>query len=143
MTKQSYKDRERQRRENEILNCAEQLFVERGYANLNMDDLANGVGISKPTLYQHFKSKDDLAVRILLRSYQAMDDFLTRPLEGPAIERLIGLIRRSLTIHAPIGIIASLRGDMRPESMWKMAHRYPELADCKTNFKKSLFELVN
>src|SRR4051812_43126432 len=143
MNKQSYKERERQRREDDILNTAEQLFLERGFANLNMDDLANVVGISKPTLYQHFKSKDDLAFRILLRSYQSMNEFLARPLDGPAIERVIGLIRRSLTIHAPVGIIASMRGDMRPESMWKMVHSYPELTNCKAHFKECLYKLIN
>ena len=53
MKKHSYKEIERQRREEDILHVAERLLLERGYGNLNMDELADAVGISKPTLYQH------------------------------------------------------------------------------------------
>src|SRR5689334_482556 len=97
MEKQSYKERERNRREEEILATAERLLVERGYANLNMDELADVVGISKPTLYQHFKSKDELAAQVFLRGYYATEKFLAEPLDGPAIERLKSLTRWWLT----------------------------------------------
>jgi AcrR family transcriptional regulator len=141
MTKHSFKERERQRREDDILNIAEQLFLERGFANLNMDDLASVVGISKPTLYQHFKSKDELAVKVLLRRYRAMDEFLARPLDGPAIERLIGLIRRPL--RAPIGIGANVSDNMHLESMRRALHNDPELTEGKRCFIQHLHALVN
>ena len=62
MTKLSYKERSRLRREQDILRTAARMIRDNGYANLNMDDLADEVGISKPTLYQHFKGKDDKKV---------------------------------------------------------------------------------
>ncbi len=69
----SYRDVERQRREKDILECAGKLLAERGYADLNMDDLAEAVGISKPTLYQHFKSKEDLVTQVVFQSYETME----------------------------------------------------------------------
>ena len=143
MTKHSYREGELQRREEAILNNAEQLFLERGYANIKPDDIANVVGISKATLYQHFKSKDELVVKVLLRSYRSMNEFLAQPLDEPAIERLIAVIRRALAIHAPISIGASLSSGMRLESLWKTLHDYPQLADGKECFIQHLNTLVN
>jgi AcrR family transcriptional regulator len=134
---------ERQRREDTIVATAEQLLTERGYANLNMDELANVVGISKPTLYQHFKSKDELVVKVLLRSYQLLEEFLSRPLDEPALTRLIALLRQSTAGHAPGSIFASLRSDMRPEALWKMFRDNPILIDRKDWYVQKLYALVD
>src|SRR5258705_1780197 len=112
MTKQSYKERERQRREDEILNCAEQLFVERGYANVNMDDLAEVVGISKPTLYQHFKSKEELIAEVFIRGFRETADFLAEATTGKAIDRIAEFIRWSITKRHSTGYLTGLRPDI-------------------------------
>jgi len=137
--KHSYKEIERQRREEDILAGAEQLLVKGGYASLNMDELANLVGISKPTLYQHFKGKEELAIRVLLRSFSAIDDFLSQPLDEPAIDRLVKLLRRFLAFQSPGGLPASLRSDIRPEMMITAMRDHAGYEDGKRKF----FERVN
>ena len=82
MGKITYKEKEKQRREVEILQKAAQLLTERGFANLNMDDLAEVVGISKPTLYQHFKSKDDLVTQVVIENFRVMDEKFQQTLTG-------------------------------------------------------------
>ncbi len=143
MKKHSYKEIERQRREEEIVKVAERLLLERGYENLNMDELADSVGISKPTLYQHFSGKDEIAARVLMLNYQRLDEFLSRSLNEPAIDRLIALIRRSLVIHGPGSLLGSLRSDMRPQSIWKLIHEYPDLVNRKLGFIQKLNTLVD
>ena len=45
-------------RELAILTTAEQLLEERPFAEISVDDLAKGAGISRPTFYFYFPSKD-------------------------------------------------------------------------------------
>lgn len=43
-----------------ILLKAEELFMQYGIRSVSMDDIANGLGMSKKTLYQYFADKDEL-----------------------------------------------------------------------------------
>jgi AcrR family transcriptional regulator len=38
-------------------------LASKGFDLMTMDDVAGEAGISKPSLYKHFKSKEDLAQR--------------------------------------------------------------------------------
>lgn len=53
-------------REQQILKTAEQLLLESGDYDLTLDDLAMQLDVAKGTLYKHFKSKDELLLRILI-----------------------------------------------------------------------------
>ena len=60
-------------RRRQLLDVALQTFVRRGLDATTMDDIAHAAGVTKPLLYQHFKSKralflellDDVVVRII------------------------------------------------------------------------------
>jgi AcrR family transcriptional regulator len=58
--------RERNRRIESILEAAKKIFFTRGYARATMDEIALAAEISKPTIYQYFKSKDDLFFSLML-----------------------------------------------------------------------------
>lgn len=73
-----WQERQRQLREDAILDAAAELLGERGYAATSMDEIAARVGISKPTLYQHFPSKDGVAAAVLLRRLALAAADLTR-----------------------------------------------------------------
>ena len=63
----SLRERQRQERERLILRAAEELFIERGYHDTSMDDIAARVGIAKGTVYLHFASKEDLTLALFER----------------------------------------------------------------------------
>ena len=48
-----------------ILDVALTLFSERGYGNVFVGQIAEGVGIKAPSLYKHYKSKQDIFEAIL------------------------------------------------------------------------------
>jgi AcrR family transcriptional regulator len=60
------KERLYQEREEAILQVASDVYLEKGYHGMSMDEIADLVGIGKPTLYRHFVSKEEL-IFILVR----------------------------------------------------------------------------
>ena len=49
--------RRRPSRRVELLAVAAQLFAERGFANVTVDDIGAAAGVSGPALYHHFDGK--------------------------------------------------------------------------------------
>jgi len=47
-------------RERQLVELAEELFAERGYAGASMDEVARRAGVTKPVVYELFESKDGL-----------------------------------------------------------------------------------
>lgn len=60
------KNREKEQRIKSILAEAKRLFFSKGYHETTMDEVALEAGFSKATIYQYFKSKDDLYFSLLL-----------------------------------------------------------------------------
>jgi TetR/AcrR family transcriptional regulator, ethionamide resistance regulator len=52
-------------REQAILATAERLLDERSFADISVDDLAKGAGLSRPTFYFYFKSKEAVLLTLL------------------------------------------------------------------------------
>jgi AcrR family transcriptional regulator len=71
LRKPTLKERQRQLREDAILDAAEDLLLNRGLGAMTLEDLSVEVGISKPTLYQHFRSKDEVIAGIMTRGLRA------------------------------------------------------------------------
>lgn len=67
----SLKERQRKEREALILTTAEEVFLEKGYHDTSMDEIAARVGIAKGTIYLHFPGKEELVVAILERDMQS------------------------------------------------------------------------
>ena len=60
-----------------ILDAAEALFAERGYDGTTLRDVATGVGIRIPSLYNHFDGKDSLYAAVLDRGIRPVVELLT------------------------------------------------------------------
>ena len=65
-----------------ILDAAEALFAERGYAGATLRDVATEVGLRTPSLYNHFPSKESLYAAVLERGIRPVLDVLTEVVEA-------------------------------------------------------------
>lgn len=65
-----WKEREKEQRRNDIINAARELFAERDFDNVSMDEIAENIGLGKSTLYLYFKNKEALYFAIQLRGIQ-------------------------------------------------------------------------
>src|SRR6266852_5038836 len=91
----SLKEKQRLEREDLILQAAEEMFVEKGYYNASMDEIAARVGIAKGTLYLHFDCKEDMVVALMERKLQAFKATIESISsgEGTARDKLIAILR--------------------------------------------------
>lgn len=62
----------RPERRAQLLEAAQQVFVENGYHAAGMDEIAERAGVSKPVLYQHFPGKMDLYLALLDQANEQM-----------------------------------------------------------------------
>jgi AcrR family transcriptional regulator len=73
-----------------ILEEAVKLFYERGFSGTTLDDIAGKLGVTKPFIYTHFRSKVELLEAIcrptIEKSFAAIADAAEQP--GSASERL-------------------------------------------------------
>ncbi len=59
--------KEAEERRNEILDAADELFGQKGFAGTSTNDILEKVGIARGTLYYHFKSKEDIMDALIER----------------------------------------------------------------------------
>jgi AcrR family transcriptional regulator len=71
-------------RELAILTTAERLLAERSLAAISVDDLARGAGISRPTFYFYFASKDAVLLTLLDRVVAEADGATQAAFDGGA-----------------------------------------------------------
>jgi len=74
-------------REREILQTAERLLEERALSDISVDDLARGAGISRPTFYFYFPSRDAVVLtlvdRMVEEAARSKEEALERLQEDP------------------------------------------------------------
>jgi AcrR family transcriptional regulator len=77
-------------RREQILNHALRLFIEHGIQNVTTRKIAQAVGISQPSLYAHFKSRDEIAIELSERAFALLSSRMTdaATLTGTPYERL-------------------------------------------------------
>ncbi len=72
----------RSERRAQLLEAAQQVFVEHGYHAAGMDEIADRAGVSKPVLYQHFPGKLDLYLALLDQANEQMMDAVVAALSS-------------------------------------------------------------
>jgi AcrR family transcriptional regulator len=78
MSELTRKQRELLQREHLILDTAQGMLHEHGYAQLTMDRIAEKAEYSKGTIYNHFSSKEELVCSLCCRCVDKLIDLFTR-----------------------------------------------------------------
>ncbi|WP_338849103.1 helix-turn-helix domain-containing protein [Massilia sp. W12] len=103
--KLSFKDHAFKLREDAILDAATQVLAAKGFDLMTMDDVAGQIGISKPSLYKHFKSKDELVGACMIRLLDgALDHLAGHAPEWTPLQRLAALLEWALRVRLDGGL---------------------------------------
>ena len=114
-----------------ILHKAEELFLTYGFKSVTMDDIANQMGISKKTIYAHFKNKTQLVKESTLNIFENISkgiDCICTLNKNP-IEELFEI--KSF-------IMKQLKGE-KTSPQYQLSKYYPEIHN---SLKKKQFELM-
>src|SRR5262249_20642288 len=97
-----------EQRRGELLDCAQELFLARGYDNTTVNDVIDRAGVSKGAFYHYFISKESLlealAERFARQSLALLGDILEDP-KLDALSRMNAFLGRSRQLRrasAPI-----------------------------------------
>ncbi|MCZ3367413.1 MULTISPECIES: TetR/AcrR family transcriptional regulator [Methanobacterium] len=81
MSLAKWKEREREQRQNDIIDAARKLLIDRDFDEVSMDEIAREVGLGKSTLYLYFKNKESLYFAIVLRGIRIWDKMIKEGVE--------------------------------------------------------------
>jgi TetR/AcrR family transcriptional regulator, cholesterol catabolism regulator len=88
-------------RREELTRIAARLFARQGYQGTSLADLAEELGVQKPSLYHHIAAKEDLLWEVVWEGANAFHAALDAvPAEAPATERL------RLALRGHLGVVA-------------------------------------
>ncbi len=124
-----------------ILEAAQKLFSERGYANTSMDAIARGAGVATDTVYATFQSKPGLLHRLLdvrVGGDEEPVDLLERA--GPQAVKREPSQRRQVEAFA--SDVTNIQERVRPvdDIMRGAAAVDPEIAAFRTQMHESRFD---
>lgn len=115
-------------REQQILDRAEALLSDVGYAAMTVADIAAAAGLTRGALYFYFGSKQDVLTALVARTVQVLTETasLARTDEGPVEDVIAGAVERTAAMwldHGPVMRMAVDLGSTVPDigSMWTAA----------------------
>ncbi len=138
------REKEKDRRRQEIMEAAKKVFFARDYARASMDDIAREAGVTKPTVYSYFRTRDELYYSLTLpvieRLNSDMEAMRAKMNAGsyPSGREILrdhfrtyheisaadpGALRLLLLMQQP-GIIRNVEADIRASILSRVKERY-------------------
>jgi AcrR family transcriptional regulator len=100
-----------------------------------MDDVASHLGISKKTLYEHFRDKKDLVEHVLMYDHQSSCDFI-----GQIERRELNAVEEMFELYR---MLNNIFRDYNPSMDYDIRKYYPDLfARIKSIRRKRMYESV-
>lgn len=117
-----------------ILHTAEGLFFQYGIRSVTMEDIAKELSISKKTIYQFFKDKDEIVLRVSRQIFNKERARMHQIHEqGENVIHEMVLISRYIREHV---------GEANPSAMHDMQKFYPDAWRFFLSFKKDSLNLI-
>lgn len=91
-------EEEQGRKRDEIMEITTRLFAEKGFLETSMREIAEAVGMGKSTLYDYYKTKDDILVSYFENEIHALTAQVEsiNQTEQPAVEKLRQALQANL-----------------------------------------------
>ena len=102
MTKPRMREHLLKVREDAIIHVVNQLLADKGYDLMTVDEVASNAGLSKASLYTHFRSKEELAAAAMIRVMERSVAFAQSELvllEPTPLGRLKAVVRWTLQVQ--------------------------------------------
>lgn len=100
-----FKDQAFKLREDAILDATTRILVSKGFDLMTMDDVALEVGISKPSLYKHFKSREDLVTEAMIRLLDGAQEFWDElPKNDSPVQKMTSLLEWAMRVRLQGGM---------------------------------------
>ena len=126
-------------RKTEIINCAAQLFKNKGYSAVTMRDIAQALDIKAASLYNHIKSKQEILVLIIIEIAEEFTRVMNEILESnlPTINK----VERVIQLHIDIttrnsDALACLNNDWMHLTDDQLTYFIRMREDYENNFRK-------
>ncbi|MGV0674696.1 TetR family transcriptional regulator [Mycolicibacterium fortuitum] len=133
-----------------LLDAAEEVFAEKGFAPATLDDIARAAGYTKGAIYKHFATKDDLFLAVSDRYWRRYFDNFAEVMSGatqvgPAeldeiAKRWRELSRDRGADHAALGHEFTLYLRRNPEAQERVAAKRAEVVEALGKFIASGME---
>lgn len=111
-----------------ILKAAEDQFLANGFSSITMEDMAVGLGMSKKTMYRHFRSKDQLIKIMFLNRLNRIH----RHLEGIHRDPTLDVVARMRNI---VGFLALRHGEVKQPFLRDLQRHAPEIYKLVDNYR--------
>ncbi|WP_291828827.1 TetR/AcrR family transcriptional regulator [Bosea sp. (in: a-proteobacteria)] len=108
----------------QILDAATELFLGEGFDGVSMDRVTQAAGVSKATLYVHFRTKQELFTGVILREVEAVRRLTTIRLTDATD---IASALRAIAHHLAAFFVSERMVKLKRAAIGAIAH-FPELA---------------
>lgn len=117
-----------------ILAETESLFMQYGIRSVTMDDISRALAISKKTIYQHFKDKDEIVLRVAERVFEKERQIMSQMHEqGENVIHEMVLISKYIREHV---------SSTNPSAIHDLQRFYKEAWDIFLAFQQDSLKLI-
>jgi AcrR family transcriptional regulator len=136
----SLRERQKEQRRLAIIRAAQQwMRTHHTVPDLNMDAIAEAAGVSKPTVYQNFRSENDLVAEVMRIGMDALVQYLDTLETHSPKEQLVQIYRMLLDEkYSPDGLLTGLE----PAQILSVIRSHPEIRAAKERTSLCLRQII-